>query len=171
MRWRGFILFTIVVLLVQIVLLNNLVLPTCLAPMVYIAIVAMMPIETPQWKMLIVGLLLGVLMDITMGTAGLNVLATLPVAYMRRFMLNLLCGLSSISKEEGLPTVKRLGVRFHRYLVVVVVLHSLIFYPFEWLSLSGIGFLVLRILCSTLISLLLVYLLLIIFSKQLSRRQ
>ena len=171
MRWRGFILFTIVVLLVQIVLLNNLVLPTYLAPMVYIAIVAMMPIETAQWKMLCAGLLLGVLMDISMGTAGLNVLATLPVAYMRRFMLSLLCGLSSISKEEGLPTMKRLGVRFHRYIVVVVVLHSLIFYPFEWLSLSGIGFLVLRILCSTLISLLLIYLLLIIFSKQLSRRQ
>lgn len=171
MRWRGFILFSLVVLLVQTILLNNLALSPYVAPMVYIAIVAMMPIESSQWKMLGVGLLLGLLMDFTMGTAGLNVLATLPVAYLRRPMLNVLCGLSSISNEEGIPSIKRLGVRFHRYIIVLVVLHSLIFYSFEWLSFSGIGFLVLRILCSTLLSLALVYLLILIFSKQLSRRQ
>lgn len=171
MRWRGLILFSFVVLLVQIVLLNNLALSPYVAPMVYIAIIAMMPIETSQWKMLGVALLVGGLIDLTMGTAGLNVLATLPVAYFRRFILGLLCGLSSISNEEGIPTIKRFGSRFHRYLIVVVLLHSLIFYSFEWLSLSGIGFLVLRILCSTLISLVMIYLLIIIFSKQLSRRQ
>lgn len=171
MRWRGLILFSFVVLLVQIVLLNNLALSPYVAPMVYIAIIAMMPIETSQWKMLGMALLVGGLIDLTMGTAGLNVLATLPVAYFRRFILGLLCGLSSISNEEGIPTIKRFGSRFHRYLIVVVLLHSLIFYSFEWLSLSGIGFLVLRILCSTLISLVMIYLLIIIFSKQLSRRQ
>ena len=171
MRWRGLILFSFVVLLVQIVLLNNLALSPYVARMVYIAIIAMMPIETSQWKMLGVALLVGGLIDLTMGTAGLNVLATLPVAYFRRFILGLLCGLSSISNEEGIPTIKRFGSRFHRYLIVVVLLHSLIFYSFEWLSLSGIGFLVLRILCSTLISLVMIYLLIIIFSKQLSRRQ
>ena len=171
MRWQGLILFSFVVLLVQIVLLNNLALSPYVAPMVYIAIIAMMPIETSQWKMLGVALLVGGLIDLTMGTAGLNVLATLPVAYFRRFILGLLCGLSSISNEEGIPTIKRFGSRFHRYLIVVVLLHSLIFYPFEWLSLSGIGFLVLRKLSSTLISLVMIYLLIIIFSKQLSRRQ
>lgn len=171
MRWQGLLLFSFVVLLLQMVLLNNLALSPYVAPMVYIAIIAMLPVETSQWKMLGIGLLLGVLMDLTMGTAGLNLLATLPVAYFRRFILGLLCGLSSISNEEGIPTVKRFGSRFHRYLIVVVLLHSLIFYSFEWLSLSGIGFLMLRILCSTLISLVMIYLLVIIFAKQLSRRQ
>lgn len=171
MRWRGFILFSFVVLLVQVVLLNNLVLSPYIAPMVYIAVVAMMPIESSQWKMLGVALLIGIVMDLTMGTVGLNVLATLPIAYLRQLLLYSLCGLSSISKEDGIPSVKRLGTRFHRYIIAIVVLHSLIFYSFEWLSLSGIGYLMLRILCSTLLSLVLVYLLILVFSKQLSRRQ
>lgn len=170
MRWRGYILFSVVVLLVQVVLLNNLILTPYIAPMVYIAVIAMMPIESSQWKMLFVGLLIGLLMDFTMGTSGLNVLSTLPIAYLRHIMLSALGGLSSMSKEEGIPSVKRLGMRFHRYLIILVVLHSLLFYTFEWLSLSHLGVLVLRILCSTLLSLLLIYLLIFVFSKQLTQR-
>ena len=170
MRWRGFILFSMVVLLVQVVLLNNLILTPYVAPMVYIAVVMLMPIESSQWKMLGVGLLIGLLMDFAMGTAGLNLLSTLPVAYLRHILLNTLGGISSISKEEGIPSVKRLGSRFHRFVIVVVVLHSLLFYSFEWLSLSNLGFWALRTLCSTLASLLLIYLLMAIFSKQLTQR-
>lgn len=170
MRWQGFILFSFVVMLMQVVLLNNLALSPLVAPMVYIAVVAMMPLESPQWKMLLVGLIIGVLMDLTMGTAGLNTLATLPVAYLRHFILYTVCGLSMMSKEDGIPTGQILGARFHQYIIMMVVLHSLIFYPFEWLSTSGIGFLLLRILCSTLLSLAIIYLLILIFSKQLARR-
>ena len=118
--------------------------------------------------MLGAGVILGLTMDFMMGTVGLNLLATLPVAYFRRFILFSLAGLSSVSNEEGVPTPKRLGVRFHRYVVAVVVLHSLLFYGFEWLSLSNFGVLMLRILCSISVSLALDYILIYLFSKRLS---
>lgn len=73
-----------------------------------------------------------------------------------------------MSNEEGVPTPKRLGVRFHRYVVAVVILHSLLFYSFEWLSFSNLGVLALRILCSTAVSLMLDYTLILLFSKRLS---
>lgn len=168
MRTKGYIILTLVVLFVQIFVLNNLSISPLVAPMVYIVLILMMPIESSQWKMLGVGVLLGMLMDLTMGTAGLNTLVTLPIAVFRRPLLYALSGLASMSKEEGIPSVKRLGVRFHRYIIVVITLHSVLFYLMEWLSFDNLATLILRIVCSTLCSLLLDYIIIILFTKRLS---
>ena len=168
MRARVYTMLTLVVLFVQVFVLNNLSISPLVAPMVYVVLILMMPIESSQWKMLGVGLLLGVVMDITMGTAGLNTLVTLPIAFFRRPLLFSLAGLSSISKEEGIPSIKRLGVRFHRYFAVMIVIHSLLFYFAEWLSFDNFGILLLRIICSTICSLLLDYIIIMLFMKRLS---
>ena len=168
MRARVYTMLTLVVLFVQVFVLNNLSISPLVAPMVYIILIVMMPIESSQWKMLGVGLLLGVAMDITMGTAGLNTLVTLPISLFRRPLLYALTGLSPMSKEEGIPTIKRLGVRFHRYFAIMIVLHSLMFYFAEWLSFDNFGMLLLRILCSTLGSLVLDYIIILLFMKRLS---
>ena len=161
-------MLTLVVLFVQIFVLNNLSISPIVAPMVYVVLLVMMPIESSQWKMLGVGLLLGVLMDITMGTVGLNTLVTLPLAVWRKPLLYAATGLSVVSKEEGVPSVKRLGIRFHRYAITMIILHSLLFYFAEWLSFDNIGTLLLRILCSTLCSLVLDYIIVMLFMKRLS---
>lgn len=168
MRARVYTMLTLVVLFVQVFVLNNLSISPLVAPMVYILLIVMMPIESSQWKMLGVGLLLSIAMDITMGTAGLNTLVTLPIAFFRRPLLYALTGLSPMSKEDGIPTIKRLGMRFHRYFVIMIVLHSLLFYIVEWLSFNNFGILLLRILCSTLCSLVLDYIIIMLFMKRLS---
>ena len=161
-------MLTFVVLFVQVFVLNNLSISPLVAPMVYIVLIVLMPIESSQWKMLGAGLLLGLLMDLTMGTMGLNTLVTLPMAFFRRPILHTFAGLSSISKEEGIPSVKRLGMRFHRYAIAMIVIHSLLFYFAEWLSFDNFGTLVLRIICSTLCSLILDYIIVMLFMKRLS---
>ncbi|MBR2326024.1 MAG: hypothetical protein IKA49_01530 [Alistipes sp.] len=171
MRNRAYILLVVVVLLLQITVLNNLAITPLVAPTIYILVLLFLPIEKPQWQMLGIGLLLGLFMDITMGTAGLNVIVTLPVAYFRRMLLFSLTGLSTLSTEEGTPTVKRLGTRFHNYAIAVILLHSLLFYSVEWLSLQNLGFLSLRILCSSVVSLILDYTIILLFSKRLSAGQ
>ena len=168
MRARVYTMFALVVLFVQVFVLNNLSISPLVAPMVYIVLLLMMPIESSQWKMFGVGLLLALAMDVTMGTAGLNVIVTLPIALLRRPMLYSFAGLSPMSKEEGIPTLKRLGVRFHRYFIIMVVLHSVLFYFVEWLSFDNFGTLLLRIFCSTLASLVLDYIIVMLFMKRLS---
>lgn len=168
MRTRVYLILTFVVLFVQVFVLNNLSISPLVAPMVYITLILLMPIESSQWKMLFAGLALGALMDLTMGTAGLNTLVTLPIAFFRRPLLFALAGLSAISKEEGTPLPKRLGPRFHRYFIIMIALHSLLFYFAEWLSFDNFGTLVLRIALSTLCSLVLDYILVSLFMKRLS---
>ena len=52
MRARVYIMLTLVVLFVQVFVLNNLSMSPLVAPMVYIVLILLMPIESSQWKML-----------------------------------------------------------------------------------------------------------------------
>lgn len=151
----------------QILLLNHISISTLFAPMVYIAILVMMPLDTPPIKMLLVGLALGFAADITMGTIGLNVLATLPVAMLRRPMLVHVANIADYKVANDLPTIKLLGQRrYFMYAAAMVVTHSLIYFFAEQMSLFNLQHFILRTLISTLTSVALVALLLRLFNTK-----
>ena len=166
---RQYILFVITVLLTQILLLNHLTVSTYIAPLAYIVCIIMMPLGTSPLKMIAVGALLGGVMDATMGTIGLNVIATLPVAYFRRPILHFVASFSDVDSDGEIPTVRRIG-RFHFYVVAMVILHSLLFLVFEHMTLVNLTFIATRFVCSTAISLALVYFFIVIFTPKLTTR-
>ena len=168
MRYRSYILFCFVVVLLQVFVLNNVTITPLLAPTLYIVCVAMMPIEWSQLRMLISTLLLAVAMDFTMGVVGLNVIATLPVSFFRRPIMHVMAGVSDLSKEEGIPSVRRLGRHFHRYFLALVVMHGLLFFGFEALSFHNLTYLAMRLGCSMVATLLLSYFMLLLFNNKLS---
>ena len=168
MRSKVYWIFVFVVFFVQVFVLNNLSISPLVAPMVYIIPLLLLPIEYSLWKMLLAGLIIGVVMDFTMATPGLNTMVTLPIAIARRPLLFALGGLSSMSNEDGIPSMKRLGAHFHRYIIVMVILHSILFYFAERLSFDHFGTLSLRMLCSILVSLVLDYVIILLFIKRLS---
>ena len=108
-------------------------------------------------------------MDITIGTMGLNVLATLPVAYFRRPILHFAASYIDVDNETGVPTARRLS-RFHNYVVAMVLIHSFIFFVFEHMTTANFGFIFLRFFCSTLVTLALTYFFIAIFTPKLARR-
>ena len=164
-----YILFFAVVAVLQIFLLNNVTVSAYVAPVIYIVCIILMPLETSQLAMLMTGLALGVVMDLTMGVNGLNIVATLPVAFFRRPILHLTADFSNLVKADGVPSAARLGnFRFHRYVLTMMILHALLFFGFEWLSFHNLGFFIARLLCSTAVSLAIVYPLIYIFTPKLS---
>ena len=113
-RASEYIFFVVVVLAVQILLLNNLTFSTYLAPLAYIVCLILTPLGTSPLKMILIGLALGVTMDLTMGTMGLNVLATLPMAYFRRPILHFVASYTDVDNETGVPSDRRIAL-FHNY--------------------------------------------------------
>lgn len=164
-----YILFVVVVLLVQVLLLNNITFSPYIAPLAYIVCIIMTPLGSSPLKMIVVGTLLGLVMDLTMGTMGLNVIATLAIAYFRRPILHFFASFADVDGEGGVPTVLRIS-RFHNYVVAMVVLHSAIFFIFEHLSFANFGFMLLRFILSTLITLGIVYFFIGIFTSKLTGR-
>ena len=102
-------LFAVVVLL-QVFLFDNLSISIYLNPLVYVAFIALLPLDTPPVVLLLSGLATGVTMDLAMGAAGVNTIATLLIAFARPTLLGLLYSRDDI-REGGIPSTGRLGNR------------------------------------------------------------
>ena len=165
-----YILLFVVAALLQIFFFNTLSLWVYFAPMVYTTFVLLLPLNASSIVVLLSGLVMGVTMDLTMGTAGLNTIATLAMAYLRRPMLNLTLG-ADIVRDGGVPTPMRMGRRqFWQYLTIMVILHGVLFFGFEAFTTAYFGHLFLRFMVSTVASILFVRLLAALFTPKLSMR-
>lgn len=152
------IVLFVVAVLSQVFIFDNLLVGVSVAPMVYIIVIALLPLELKRITLLGAGVLLGVVMDAVMGTGGLNSIATIFVAYMRPPIVRLLIG-QERAIERGVPSEITFGAgSFLRYLVVFIAIHHLVFFLFEALSLHFVLFTTIRFLLSTLVSILFVWL-------------
>lgn len=165
-----YILLFAVVAMLQTFFFNHLTLWSCFAPMVYVAFVMMLPLNMSSIWVLLSGLVMGVTMDFAMGTAGLNTIATLFVAYLRWPLLNLILG-AEVVRDGGLPTVSRMGQRqFVQYLTIMPVLHGVVFFGLEFFSSSYMWYQFLRLAVSTSSSILFVWLIIMLFTPKHSAR-
>ncbi len=135
--------------LVQVYLFDNLSISIYFAPMIYLAYLLLLPLDTSHFALLVAGLCTGWLMDYTMGTDGLNIISTLPVAFLRPWIIEAVYNRED-PHEGGIPSTARFGrAKFFRYLVVCVLLHHLIFFSFEALSWVHLDRTLLRIVVSS----------------------
>ncbi|MFI3282837.1 MAG: rod shape-determining protein MreD [Rikenellaceae bacterium] len=157
-RFTPYSILFVVVSLLQILFFNNLSVSVLLSPLVYIVFILLLPLQITHFGILMAGLGLGVLMDLSMGLAGINTVSTLFIAFFRPYLLNL-----TVSKESlvgsGVPSDVRLGVwAYTRYLVFFVLIHHAIFFGLESLSIENLGYYAVRFLVSSLFSALFVWL-------------
>lgn len=133
-RIPSYILLFLLSVLFQVFLFDNLAVSIYLAPLVYIAFLALLPMETPPVVMLLLGLATGLSVDWTVGGAGIHTAAALFSAFTRRAVLGVVCGKENV-REGGIPSVQRLGRGpFLRYLILFVALHHAVFFLLESLS-------------------------------------
>ena len=152
-------LFAVVVLL-QVFLFDNLSISIYLNPLVYVAFIALLPLDTPPVVLLLSGLATGVTMD----------LATLLIAFARPTLLGLLYPRDDI-REGGIPSTGRLGNRvFLNYLIVLVLVHHAVFFSLEALSWAHIVRTIVRTVASGAVSVAFIWVIARIFTAKLPVR-
>ena len=161
-------LFAAVVLL-QVFLFDNLSISVYLNPLVYVVFIALLPLDAQPVTVLGSGLLLGITMDCAMGAAGLNTIATLPIAFFRPYA-EMICGRENV-REGGIPAPDRLGTRkFFLFLLALTIIHHTIFFLLEALSWSLMPHTILRIVISSAISVAFGWIIARIFTAKISAR-
>lgn len=149
------VLFVVLVLF-QALLFNNLMLVPYLFPMVYIAFLVLLPVRLSWAAQTLLGFLLGVTVDFSMGTAGINTIASTFIGFVRPWVMNLTMGRDV--QYETIPYGGGLERKeFLLYAVILVALHNTLFFAFESLG-SHLFPTVLKILFSSVVNLLLVWL-------------
>lgn len=169
-RTLPYLALFVVTVLLQIFLFDNLSVSVYLNPLIYVAFIILLPLDTPPAVLLGAGLVTGVVMDASMGAAGINTVATLPIAFLRPAFMNLLCGRENV-REGGIPSPERLGRRkFIDYLVLMVLVHHTIFFLLEALSWSHLLQTSIRIVVSSLVTMAFVWGIVRIFTAKLPVR-
>ena len=161
----------IVVLLLQVFVFNNLTVSVYLTPLVYVAFVVLLPMETPPAVTLLTGTLLGVAVDYFMGTAGINTMATAFIAFIRSGLLGLVVG-KDLVHDGGIPSPKRIGAgRYWRYAAILIGVHAILFFLLEAMTLRYMLHTLARIVLSGGVTLLLVRLVGLLFESRIIRKR
>lgn len=167
--YRFLILFLATALL-QVFLFDNLSVGLYLDPLVYIAFVLLLPLDILPVALLGAGLAMGLTMDFAMGTAGLNTVSTLLIAFLRPYLLVALCNRDDV-REGGIPSSGRLGrAAFAKYLAAAVAIHHTAFFLLESLSASLLLHTALRVVASGAVTVVAVWLIASLFTAKRSVR-
>lgn len=140
------------ILVVQIFLLDELSIAMWLRPMIFPLIVILLQMEWRTVWALLVGTLVGLTMDLSLGGAGLYTSTIVPLVAIRRWILYLTTG-RSIEQGDQTSVISRLSsIQLMGYTVTMLAIHHTLFFMMESLTLTHFWHLLATIVCSTLLS-------------------
>ena len=159
---RNILLFLGLVFL-QVMIFDNLRLGSFIHPYVYVLFVMLLPFDTPRWKLIINGFIIGMVIDIFNGTPGLNAAATVLMAYLRPNIINLTTRKSDIDGKTT-PSVSEMGMKwFLPYCILLLIIHNFTFFMLEAFTFHLIGLVLLETLTSIIFSSIVIVLIILIF--------
>ena len=141
--------------LVQVLLLNNIYLFGVATPFLYIYVILILDKGIDRTVLMLIAFALGLVIDIFCNTPGVNAAASVFLAFVRPELLRMFAPREEFENFE--PGIHTLGIwAFVRYALVALLLHHAAVYFLEAFTFAHIGHLLLRILCSTFLTVMLV---------------
>ena len=151
-------------LFLQVLVINHIQFSSMLTPYIYILAILMLPFNTPKWLLLISAFVFGFFMDIFSGTMGLNMSATVLIAFVRPTLLNLISFGRDFNNDDT-PDMRNLGADwFISYALILILIHHSTMFLLEVFLWNEIGTILLRIFYSSVATLVLVILIQLLFS-------
>ncbi|MBQ8492932.1 MAG: hypothetical protein IJ464_01455 [Alistipes sp.] len=144
-------------LVVQIFILDQLSIAMWLRPMLFPLIVILLPMEWRTIWVLMVSLIVGVVLDVSLGGAGLYTATLLPLAVVRSTVMYLTTH-RSVEHGDQTALLSRMALRqLMIYVGAMLLLHHALFFWLEAMSVALLWQLLATILFSTLLSLIIAW--------------
>ncbi len=142
----------LVVILFQVLVMDNVMINGYMIPYVYILFILLMPFETPRWAQLILGFILGMGIDLFLNTPGMHTAATVLVAFIRPYLLNLLAPRDGYD-TDSFPRIHYYGfLWFLKYTLIIVVIHHFLLFYLEVFQLKDFLTTLSRVILSSILS-------------------
>lgn len=146
-----YIVLFVVCVLIQVLFMSKIQFSAYVNPYFYILFIFLLPLSVPKYLLLLLGFLLGFVIDIFSNTPGIHASSTVFLAYIRPFVI----GSSLVDESERymIPSLFNLGFAwFFRYSLLLTALHHFFLFSVEVFSFHGFFDTLLRSLASTLFS-------------------
>lgn len=157
---------SLAIIVLQIFLIDALSIAMWLRPMIFPLVVILLQMEWRQIWVLLTSTLVGVTMDLALGGAGLYTATLVPLTVLRRWVMYIT---TKRSIEQGAQSslLSRLSSRqIMVYTAIMLTIHHTMFFTMETLSFAHPLQLFATIVCSTLLSVLLAWPLIGIFTRK-----
>ncbi|MBN2349252.1 MAG: rod shape-determining protein MreD [Bacteroidales bacterium] len=143
------ILRFLVLVLIQVLIFNNIQFSGYINPYVYLLFILLLPFETPGWLLLLSAFLLGFTVDIFSETLGMHTIATVFMAFIRPYVLQILAPRDGY--ESGTyPRIYYYGfLWFLKYTVILILAHHFVLFYLEIFRFSDFFRTFLRVILSS----------------------
>lgn len=150
----------ILILLVQLFILTNIPpLHQLVVPYIYFVFILWLPFKTTRINLLLVGLLLGLLVDMFYKTPGLHAAASILIAYIRPYVIGLLLPKETTEWGNEEPSRYTMGTMpYATYIIMLTLVHHLYLVFLEWMQFGSFLYFLGKVIATTLVSLLLILL-------------
>jgi rod shape-determining protein MreD len=155
----------IILIFVQVLILNHIQLNGLINPYLYVLFILMLPFDTPLWLVLTSSFLIGLGVDIFSDSLGMHAAAATFAGYCRPLVMGV------IKPRDGYefsnkPTIRDMGMIWYvTYASLVVFLHHFVYFFIEIFRLSEFLSVFLRVIISTVFTMLLIILSQVLFTK------
>lgn len=158
------ILRFVLLVIAQVLIVNHIRLGGYVHPYIYLIFVMLLPINLPDWQLLVLGFGIGLVIDLFTGTLGMHAGATTMMAFCRPTIIKLVSGSQKFENIKE-PNVNQLGFAwFIRYTLCMVLVHNFTLFMLESFSFHLVGQALLRLLISAPVSMFLILIILYLFS-------
>ena len=153
----------VALLILQVFVFDNIHFGSYIHPYVYVLFVMLLPFDTPKWRLLFDGFLIGMAVDIFSGTPGLHAAATVFMAFMRPYIIGITSRKSDI-EDKTAPSITEMGLQwFAVYGLLLLLLHNLMLFMLEAFSFRLLGLVLLDTMLSAPVSIIVIILIIYIF--------
>ena len=160
----------IFLILFQVLVLNKLNVSTYIHPYVYPMFIILLPFETPRWMILPLAFAVVFSIDMFNNTAGMHAAACVFIAFARPWLIKRYTPISGFDNVIA-PSLSELGVVwFALFTLTVIFIHHSIYYFLQVFWMNDVGYLLLKIFLSTLVSTLLIVIFAFLFAKRKVKR-
>lgn len=159
----------VLVVLLQVLLFSKLDVNPLINIYIYPLFIMLLPFETPKWLQMILGMLIGLVIDFFLGTMGMHASAGLLIGYLRPALLNAIAPRGT--EYEVAPNIFLQGISwFSAYTVIMVSIDLLWYLILENWTFLNIGWLLLKFIISVFFSTVFILILLLLTTSSRKRR-
>ena len=155
----------VALVLFQVLVVNHIRLGGYVHPYIYMIFILLLPINIPNWQLLLLGFGLGLSIDLFTGTPGLHAGATTLMAFCRPAILRFVSGHQKLENVVEPNLGQQGGAWFLRYTLCMVLVHHFALFFMESFSFHLFGQVLLRVLLSVPVSVFLIMMILYIFKS------
>jgi rod shape-determining protein MreD len=145
-------------ILLQVLVLNNMQFSGLINPYLYILFILLLPFEIPGWVLLILGFITGLSVDVFTDTLGLHTSATVILTFLRPYILRIIAPRDGYDSGTS-PTINIFGLSwFLRYSIFLIFVHHFVLFYLEVFGFHDFFQTLLRVILSSIFTILLVLL-------------